>query len=77
MGLAIGPESRYMTWNLYAVRESMLAWFEWLCLSLEAWNEITVWQECLAEYKAQPIWYSLSAVRIVYSDASDMGYGDT
>ena len=75
MGLAIGPVSRFMTRSLYATLESRRAWCEWLCLSPEAWNEIAFWQECLTEYKAQPIWHSPSAVRVVYSDASDTGYG--
>ena len=29
----------------------------------------------MAQYNAQPIWLSPSAVRIVYSDASDTSYG--
>ena len=77
MGLAIGPVSRFMTRSLYAVLESRHAWCESLCLSSEAWKEIAFWRECLVEYKAQPIWHSPSAVImcVVYSDASDTGYG--
>ncbi len=33
------------------------------------------WCSSLQEYNAQPIWHSPSAVRVVYSDASDTGYG--
>ena len=33
------------------------------------------WEQSLAEYNAQPIWHFPSAVRVVYSDVSDMGYG--
>ena len=29
----------------------------------------------LANYSCQPIWHSLSAVRVMYCDASDTGYG--
>ena len=33
------------------------------------------WTNCVTGYNAQPIWRSPSAVRVVYSDASDTGYG--
>ena len=38
-------------------------------------QELEFWKACLAEYNCQPIWHSPSAVRVVYSDASDTGYG--
>ena len=40
-------------------------------------RELEFWRSssCVAQYNAQPIWLSPSAVRIVYSDASDTGYG--
>ncbi len=74
MGLAFGPESRFMTHSLYAVLESRHAWCETLLLSGEASEELRFWAASLDDYNAQPIWHSPSAVRVVYSDASDTGY---
>ena len=75
MGLAVGPVSRFMTRSLYAVLESRVAWCELLTLSVEAQNELQFWAASLVDYKSQPIWRSPSAMRVVYSDASDTGYG--
>ena len=75
MGLAIGPISRFMTRCLYALLESRQTWCDQLLLSPEARDEIVFWEECLSEYKSQPIWHAPSAVRVVYSDASNTGYG--
>ena len=75
MGLAVGPVSRFMTRSLYAVLESRIAWCEHLRLPEDAYKELEFWSTNLAEYKAQPIWHSPSAVRVVYSDASATGYG--
>ena len=75
LGLAIGPISRFMTRSLYALLESRFAWCDCLTLSSEARAELDFWDSCLSKYNAQPIWRSTSAVRVVYSDASDTGYG--
>ena len=75
MGLAIGPVSRFMTRSLYSVLDTRHTWCEPLPLSPEARSELTFWEECLADYDSQPIWHSPSAMRVVYSDASDTGYG--
>ena len=75
MGLAFGPVSRFMTRCLYAVLESRYAWCDVLTLSDEAMDELTFWSSSLEEYNVQPIWHSPSAVRVVYSDASETGYG--
>ena len=75
MGLGIGPISRFMTHSMYAVLEARQAWRELLRLSPEAQDELSFWLACAADYKVQPIWYAPSAVRVVYSDASDTGYG--
>ena len=37
--------------------------------------ELEFWVNCLHSYNSQPIWYSPSAVGVVYSDTSDTGYG--
>ena len=75
MSLAFGPVSRFMTRSLYAVLEHRVAWCDMLTLSSEALQELTFWATSLENYNAQPIWHSPSAVRVVYSDASDTGYG--
>lgn len=75
MGLAIGPISRFMSRALYAVLHSRQAWSEHLELSPEAQAELAFWACCISDYNAQPIWRSPSALRVVYSDASDTGYG--
>ena len=74
MGLAFGPISRFMTRSLYAVLESRCAWCEMLTLSAEAREELNFWSSSLEEYNSQPIWHTPSAVRVVYTDASDTGY---
>ena len=75
MGLGIGPISRFMTRSMYTVLEARQAWCELLRLSPEAQDELSFWLACAADYKVQLIWYTPSAVRVVYSDASDTGYG--
>eukprot|EP00731_Ephydatia_muelleri_P022428 Em0015g11a len=75
MGIALGPVSRFMTRNLYAVLESRYAWCDVLEVSPQARAELEFWVDCLHSYNSQPIWHSPSAVRVVYSDASDTGYG--
>ena len=74
MGLAIGPVSRFMTRSLYALLETRLSWCDRL-MSPEAWEELKFWASSIADYSSQPIWHSPGAVRVVYSDASDTGYG--
>ena len=75
MGLAFGPVSRFMTRNLYAVLESRNVWCDTFTLSTEAVEELTFWSSSLEGYNSRPICHSPSAVRVVYSDASEMGYG--
>ena len=64
-----------MTRSLYAVLESRCAWCDMLTLSSEAREELNFWSSSLGEYNSQPIWHTPSAVRVVYTDASDTGYG--
>ena len=75
MGLAFGPVSRFMTRSLYAVLESRTAWCERLVLSEVARAELRFWELSMDGCNSQPIWRSPSAMRVVYSDASDTGYG--
>ena len=75
MGAAIGPVSRFMTRSMYSLIESRKSWYDHVELTKEVKEEIDFWSDSLQNYNAQPIWHSPSAVRIVYSDASDTGYG--
>ena len=75
MSLALGSVARFMTRALYALLLTRQAWCDRLPLTSEAREELKFWSESLKEYNAQPIWHSPSAVRCVYSDASDTGYG--
>ena len=64
-----------MTRSLYALLKSRQAWCDQLMISREAWGEMMFWEPSLTEYNEQTIWHSPSAVRVVYSDASETGYG--
>ena len=72
MGLAFGTVTRFTTRSLYAVLESRCTWCDMFTLSPEARDELTFWSSSL---NARPIWHSPSAIRFVYSDASESGYG--
>ena len=75
MSIAVGLISRFMTRSLYAVINSRSSWYKKLQLPAEAQLELSFWKNSITDYKNQPIWRSPSAVRVVYSDASDTGYG--
>ena len=75
MSLAIGPVSQFMTRSMYLLLETRHSWWDNLEITLEARQELDFWVSCVSEYNCQPIWQSPSAVRVVYSDASDTGYG--
>ena len=75
LGLAIGPLARLRTRALYAVLDSRRSWLDVLTLSEEARDEVVFWFSSLEHYDRQPIWRAPSAMRIVYSDASDSGFG--
>ena len=72
MGLAV---SRFMTRSMYSLLNTRDTWYDLLEISADAHHELEFWKACLAEYSSQPIWQVPSAVRVVYSDASESGYG--
>ena len=76
MGLALGPMSRIMTRSLYVLLWSRHAWCEQLEFNRGVQRELEFWRSssCVAQYNAQPIWLSPSAVKSVYSNVSDTGY---
>ena len=75
MGIALGSVSRLMTHAMYALIESRDTWWEKLLVTPEVLSEIEFWRTNLCSCKWQPIWYSPSAVRVVYSDVRKIGYG--
>ena len=75
MGLGIGPITRFMTRSMYTLLESRASWNCFLRLTPEAQREIKFWIEGLRQYNSQPIWYTPSSIRVVYTDASESGYG--
>ena len=77
MALALGPVTRLMTRSLYAVLNSRTAWCQRLELTAEAAVELKFWLHEIEKFNGQRIWPRPSAVRVVYSDASSMGYGGT
>ena len=75
MGLAIGPVSRLMTRSMYMFLNFRRSWGSVLRVSKEALQELQFWRDFLADHCCQPIWHFPFAVRVVYSDASETGYG--
>ena len=75
MSLALGPIARFMTRSLYVLIESRDTWCDLLEVTPEARVEMEFWRRSLSLYNGQPIWCKPSAVAVVYSDASDIGYG--
>ena len=75
MSLAIVPVSRLMARSFYALLESRTSWWDVLMINPEAQQELEFWEASLKDYSCQPICHSPSAVRVVYSDASDTDYG--
>ena len=75
MAVALGPVSSMMTRNLYATLNARLAWCQQLSISVEAHIELDFWSSCIGQFNGQDMWPKPSAVRVVYSDASDTGYG--
>ena len=61
--------------SMYTQLETRLSWWEMLEITPEARQELEFWKACLVDYNCQPIWHSPFVVRVVYSDASDIGYG--
>ena len=75
MSLALGTIARLQARSLYALINTRDSWCQKLKLSSEAATELQFWKEKLEHFNGQNIWHSPSAVRLVYSDASNTGYG--
>ena len=75
MSLGLGPVARLQTRSMYAVLNSRQSWCQFLRISHETKMELRFWLGQLKCFNGQNIWHSPSAIRVVYSDASDTGYG--
>ena len=75
MSLALGPVARLMTRCMYVALEGRTSWCDMLHVTDEVRGELCFWAKSLVSYNGQPIRYKPSAVRVVYSDASNVGYG--
>ncbi len=75
MSLALGSVTRLRTRALYSLIESRVRWYADVRLTEAAVTELRFWNSCVEEYNGQPVRYIHGAVRVVYSDASDTGYG--
>ena len=75
LSLAVGPVTRFMTRSLYSMLNQRQCWSDLLQLTVEATVELQFWELSLQGYNSQPIWRQPGAVRVVYSDASDTGFG--
>ena len=75
MSLALGPVARLMTRNLYALLNTRAAWCHELRITSDALMEFQFWNQEIEKFNGQNIWQTPSAIRVVYTDASDTGYG--
>ena len=75
MGMALGPVARLMTRCMYVALEGWTSWCGMLHVTDEVQGKLCFWAKSLVSYNGQPIRFKPSAVRVVYSDASNVGYG--
>ena len=75
MSCAVGHITRLLTRNCYGALQLRTSWDHPLCLSLEICNELSFWLNDVDSFNGKPMSPKSSAVGIVYSDASDTGFG--
>ena len=75
MGLALGPVSRLMTRNMYKCVAERQTWFHLFHLDEQTASELVFWRDNMRKYNGYSMKSSPTVTRIVYSDASDTGYG--
>ena len=64
-----------MTRRLYTLLNTKLSWYHRLKIDPESREELTFWLHEVENFNGQNIWHSPSAIHVVYTDASSMGYG--
>ena len=75
MSLGLGPVTRLMTRGMYTVLNARASWFQQVLLTSGAREELAFWLRHISALNGQNLWPDPSAVRVVYSDASGIGYG--
>ena len=75
MSCAVGNITRLLTRNCYAAIEQRTSWDQRLFVSPEIRNELFFWQNNIDPINGKPMSPKSSAVGVVYSDASDTGFG--
>ena len=75
MSLALGSVTRLQTRALYEMVNLGRSWNDFVMWSEEARSELSFWKQALHTYNSQPIWCTPAATRVMYSDASSLGYG--
>ena len=66
---------RIMTRELYKCIESRSSWFSPILLSDKALAEIVYWKTNVAYFQCKSVWHTSKSEMILYSDASDSGFG--
>ena len=74
MSTALGPVARLMTRGLYALINTRQTWCEALKITETAKSELQFWLTEIQKFNGQNIWVGPSALKVVYTDASDTGY---
>ena len=75
LSLAVGPVARFMARGMYSMLNQRRWWSDLLKPNAEATAELQFWKLSLQGYNSQWIWRQPGAVHVVYSDASDTGFG--
>ena len=75
MSLALGAIACLRTRALYVDINRCMSWHWAIVLSEEAKIELFFWQENTENFNGQSIWFESGTTRVVYSDASDSGFG--
>ena len=75
MSIALGPVARLMMRGLFALLSTRQSWYETLTVSDQVKSEIHFWLTEIVKFNGQNIWVGPSALRVVYTDASQTGYG--
>ena len=75
MGPALGPISRLMTRGLYTFIQSRSSWFKEEILGEETITELKFWESNIRKASGFRIKGSAITTKVIFSDASDHGYG--
>ena len=72
--MALGPAARLMTRDLYALLNTRQSWCEMLPVTDDARSEVHFRLTETSKFNGQNTWVGPSALRVVYTDASQTGY---